>query len=215
MNINMSIKSDEQQKLVLASASPRRLALLEQVGIYPEGVAPAQIDETPAPQEPPDRLGERLAREKAVLVKQRYQECWILGADTVVATGHKILPKPRSSTEAEVCLRCLSGRRHRVHSGVCIVDPIGKIHSRKVTTVVSFKRLNQQEIDNYLLSNEWEGMAGGYAIQGLAARFIKYLHGSYSNVVGLPLFETCNMLEGLGFSVGRQEMPTQFINDVL
>jgi septum formation protein len=185
--------------LVLASASPRRLELLRQVGLVPDTVDPADVDESPRRRERPDRLAERLAGEKASSVAPRHPGAWILAADTVVACGHRILPKPVRPDEARTCLALLSGRRHRVHGGLCLIDPAGRAHARRVTTIVTFKRLQRHEIDAYLAGGEWEGKAGGYAIQGQAARFVRAIGGSYSNVVGLPLFETCNMLDGLGF----------------
>ncbi|MBT5457947.1 MAG: septum formation protein Maf [Rhodospirillaceae bacterium] len=189
---------------ILASASPRRLELLKQVGIVPDRVDPAEIDETPVKAERPAQLAKRLAQTKAATVAQRHPQAWVLGADTVVACGYRSLPKPSDTDEARTCLRLLSGRRHRVHGGVSLVDPAGKSHDRYVNTVVTFKRLERDEIEDYLLSGEWRGKAGGYAIQGLAARFVRAVNGSYSNVVGLPLFETCNMLWGLGCGHLRQ-----------
>lgn len=186
-------------KLVLASASPRRLELLKQVGIVPDEIDAADIEETARRGERPDRLAERLGMEKALAVAARHEKCWVLGADTVVACGLRVLPKPDSSDEARRCLALLSGRRHRVHSGLCVVDPDGAAHSRRVTSAVTFKRLHANDIETYLRTEEWRGKAGGYAIQGFAARYIRALGGSYSNVVGLPLFETCSLLEGLGF----------------
>ena len=185
--------------LVLASASPRRLDLLKQVGIVPTHVDAADIDETARRGEHPDRLAERLSQEKASVVAARHDACWVLAADTVVACGVRILPKPEDEEEARKCLTLLSGRRHRVHSGVCVIDPSGTPHSRRVMSSVIFNRLHPKDIEAYLATGEWQGKAGGYAIQGYAARYIRALGGSYSNVVGLPLFETCNLLEGLGF----------------
>lgn len=191
--------------LVLASQSPRRLDLLGQVGIVPAIVDPADIDETPARNETPFALPLRLARQKAEAVASRHPGCWILAADTVVACGRRILPKPENEEEARACLRMMSGRRHRVVGGVCVVTPDGVFRTRRVTTSVAFKRLGKQEMDRYVLSGEWRGKAGGYAIQGRAAQFIKSVNGSYSNVVGLPLYETCNLLTGLGFPVDGVE----------
>ena len=188
-----------ESKLILASASPRRLGLLKQVGIVPDSVDAAEIDETANPGERPDRLAERLGRAKAMSVVARHDGCWVLAADTVVACGLRVLPKPKNTDEARKCLTLLSGRRHRVHSGVCLVDPVGTPHCRRVSSSVTFKRLHPNDIDAYLQTGEWQGKAGGYAIQGYAARFVRALGGSYSNVVGLPLFETCNLLDGLGF----------------
>jgi len=183
---------------VLASASPRRLELLAQIGIVPDLVDAAEIDEAAARAETPERLALRLAREKALAVAARHGGDWVLGADTVVGCGRRILPKPADAAATRACLRLLSGRRHRVWGGLCIIAPDGTAHARRVMTAVSFKRLHDDEIDAYIDSGEWRGKAGGYAIQGLAARFVKSLNGSYSNVVGLPLFETAAMLDGLG-----------------
>lgn len=191
-------------RFILASASPRRLELLKQVGIVPDRVDPADVDETPWKAERPAQLAQRLARTKTETVAERHEGAWVLGADTVVACGRRCLPKPVDAEEARACLRFLSGRRHRVHGGVSLVDPTGKLHGRCVNTIVTFKRLGRDEIDDYVLSGEWRGKAGGYAIQGLAARFVRAVNGSYSNVVGLPLFETCNMLRGLGYEHLRQ-----------
>ncbi len=187
--------------LVLASASPRRLELLKQVGIVPDAVDPADIDETPLKNEAPDKLVSRLAREKLQAVIPRHSGCWVTSADTIVACGKRVLLKPIDESEARRALSLLSGRRHRVISAVCIGTPSGEIHHRKVSTSVSFKRLHENEIEAYVQSNEWHDKAGGYAIQGRAVRFVRSINGSYSNIVGLPLFETCGMLEGLGFSI--------------
>jgi septum formation protein len=186
-------------RLVLASASPRRLALLAQVAIEPDMVDPADIDERPLLGEVPLRHAERLAAEKALRVAARHPGAFVLGADTVVACGRRILPKAETEGDARACLALLSGRRHRVHGGIALVTPQGKLVRRRVTTVVAMKRLTPREIEDYLASGEWEGKAGGYAIQGLAARFVRELIGSYSNVVGLPLYETVTLLEGQGF----------------
>jgi len=193
------VLNDVKPKLILASASPRRLDLLKQVRIVPDSIDAADIDETAKRGERPDRLAQRLGREKAVLVAARQVGNWVLAADTVVGCGIRILPKPADRDEARKCLKLLSGRRHRVHSGLCVVDPTGTPHCRRVSSSVTFKHLHQNDIDAYLQTDEWQGKAGGYAIQGYAARYIRALGGSYSNVVGLPLFETCSLLEGLGF----------------
>ena len=142
---------------------------------------------------------ERLAAEKARLVALRHPGAFVLGADTVVGCGRRILPKAETIETARHCLELLSGRRHRVHGGIALVTPEGKLAQRRVTTSVAMKRLTASEIEAYLASGEWHGKAGGYAIQGLAARFVREIIGSYSNVVGLPLFETAALLEGQGF----------------
>jgi septum formation protein len=191
--------------LVLASASPRRLDLLRQIRLDPDVIDPADLDETPGPGETPSRHADRLARAKALAVATRHAGAFILGADTVVACGRRILPKAEDEATARSCLRLLSGRRHRVHGGVAVVAPDGRIGSRVVQSIVTFKRLTQREIDAYLASLEWQGKAGGYAIQGLAARFVRSIGGSYSNIVGLPLFETAALLEGRGFP-GLQDL---------
>jgi septum formation protein len=186
-------------KLVLASASPRRRDLLAQIGVLPDAIDPAELDETPWPGELPGPHAARLAHEKAQAVALRHPGCGVLGADTVVACGRRILPKPEEPESARQCLQRLSGRAHRVYGGVCLVAPDGAVRQRLVQTVVRFKRLDAGEVDRYLASGEWQGKAGGYAIQGLAAAFIRAINGSYSNVVGLPLFEVAQMLKGLGW----------------
>ncbi len=184
--------------LVLASASPRRLQLLAQIGVVPAHVVPADIPEAPDKLELPRILATRLAREKAQAVAKGFPGAFVLGGDTVVACGRRILPKTEKEKEARACLKLLSGRRHRVLSGVALVAPDGKLHERLVTTVVTFKRLTSDDIDLYAASGEWQGKAGGYAIQGLASAFIRQINGSYSNVVGLPLFEIANLLRACG-----------------
>jgi septum formation protein len=187
-------------RFVLASASPRRIALLAQIGLAPDLVDPADIDETPLPRELPVPHARRLAAAKAREVAARHPGAFVLGADTVVACGRRILPKALSREEAKSCLALLSGRRHRVHGAIALVTPGGKFCHREVVTAVAFKRLSAGEIDGYLDAGEWHGKAGGYAIQGLAARFVRWLGGSYSNVVGLPLFETAALLAGQGYA---------------
>ncbi|MBI5163484.1 MAG: septum formation protein Maf [Magnetospirillum sp.] len=184
--------------LILASASPRRLDLLAQIGLIPGAVDPAAVDESPAKGELPVPHAARLAEAKARAVAIRHPGAAILAADTVVACGRRILPKAEDERTARACLRLLSGRRHRVLGGVCLLTAEGKALTRLVTTVVTFKRLDDTEIATYLASGEWHGKAGGYAIQGRAALFVRALSGSYSNVVGLPLFETGNLLHGAG-----------------
>jgi septum formation protein len=183
--------------LVLASASPRRLALLAQIGIVPDRIVATDIDETPLPRELPRVHAQRLARAKAASVSE--PGCYVLAADTVVGVGRRILPKAQTELEARACLALLSGRRHRVITAVVLHAPDGRRAERVAESVVTFARLTEQQRDAYLASDEWRGKAGGYAIQGRAAAFIRFLSGSYSNVVGLPLFETAQMLRGLGW----------------
>lgn len=180
-------------RLVLASASPRRLALLAQIGVTPDDVISTDIDETPLKGETPRLLALRLARSKAEAA--RAGDALVLAADTVVAVGRRILPKAETEAEARECLALLSGRSHRVYTGVALRRD-GKLSERLVETRVAFKRLTAEEIDAYIASDEWRGKAGGYAVQGLAARYIISIIGSYSSVVGLPLYETALLLEG-------------------
>ncbi len=180
--------------LILASASPRRLALLAQIGVVPAQAAAAELDESPLPHEVPRALAQRLARAKARAVAAIHPAARVLGADTVVGCGRRILPKAEDEPAARHCLALLSGRRHRVVTGVCLVLPGGTERLRLVTSIVTFKRLTPAEIDAYVASGEWQGKAGGYAIQGRAAAFVRFLSGSHSNVVGLPLFETAQLL---------------------
>jgi septum formation protein len=196
-----------RRKLILASASPRRLALLEQVGVRPDLLMPASVDETPRRVEAPRKLALRLAEAKAASAREAadlredMKEAFVLGADTVVSVGRRILPKAETVEDAAACLRLLSGRAHRVHTGIALAIPGGKRRTRLVETRVRFKRLSEQEIEAYLASGEWRGKAGGYAIQGIAGGFVVKLIGSYSSVVGLPLRETLDLLDGSGFSV--------------
>jgi septum formation protein len=185
--------------LVLASASPRRLDLLRQIGLEPDRIDPADIDEMPRPGELPPAHAMRLAEEKARAVMPRHPGAYILAADTVVACGRRILPKPADAETARSCLELLSGRRHRVHGGIAVVGPDKRLALRRIDSQVAFKRLSQAEIAVYLCSGEWRGKAGGYAIQGRAAALIRWVCGSYSNVVGLPLFETAQLLAGHGY----------------
>jgi septum formation protein len=185
--------------LVLASASPRRLDLLRQVGLEPDAVEPADVDETPLKGEPPRLHAARLARAKAGVAAERRGDAFVLAADTVVAAGRRILPKAEDEATARRCLELLSGRAHRVLTGVAVVAPDGRRADRLVETRVRFKRLTGPEIDAYLASDEWRGKAGGYGVQGRAGAFVLDLHGSYSAVVGLPLYETVALLTGLGY----------------
>jgi septum formation protein len=197
----------ERPKLVLASASPRRLALLEQVGLRPEALLPASIDEEPRRFERPSALAERLAIEKAQTARrvaatdENLKDAFFLAADTVVAVGRRILPKTTTIEDAADCLELLSGRAHRVFTAVCMITPTGKQRSRVVEARVRFKHLSRPELDSYLASHEWRGKAGGYAIQGIAGGFVVRLIGSYTAVVGLPLHETVNLLAGEGLPV--------------
>ena len=185
--------------LVLASASPRRLQLLQQVGFLPADIDPADVDETPRRRELPHIYARRVAREKLDAVAARHPGAFLLAADTVVAVGRRILPKAESEAEARRCLELLSGRRHKVLGAVAVQAPDGRRAEVLVTTAVIFKRLSDDEIGRYLAGGEWRGKAGGYAIQGAAAAFIPKIIGSYPNVVGLPLVEACNLLTGLGY----------------
>jgi septum formation protein len=200
-------RSGTRQLLVLASASSRRLALLEQVGIEPDALRPASIDETPKKGEPPRTYAQRLARTKAMTVRQRLERepdltgAYVLGADTVVSVSRKIIGKPEYLNEAAAALQTLSGRSHRVFTSVCLITDTGSVKVRTVETRVRFKRLSREEIDAYLASGEWRGKAGGYAIQGIAGAFVQKIVGSYSNVVGLPLIEVVQLLTGEGFPV--------------
>jgi septum formation protein len=194
-------------KLILASASPRRLALLEQVGLVPDLLNPADIDETPRKRETPRRLSIRLAEEKArtvqqaPLVKKLEGRVFIIAADTVVGLGRRILPKAEDRDEAHACLTLLSGRSHWVYSTVALIGPDEKLRSRCSETKVRFKRLSREDIETYLKTGDWRGKAGGYAIQGRAEAFVRMLTGSYSGVVGLPLHESINLLQGAGYPV--------------
>lgn len=188
-------------RLVLASASPRRRDLLHQVGLPPDAIDPADIDESVRRGELPVPHARRLAVEKATITASRHPGSFVVGADTVVAVGRRILPKAEDRDTALACLSLLSGRRHRVQGGVCVITPDGRTLSRVVETVVTFKRLSPAEIDAYLESAEWDGKAGGYAIQGHAARLIRFISGSYPNVVGLPVFDVAQMLGGAGYAV--------------
>lgn len=183
---------------ILASASPRRLELLRQIGLSPDRVEPADLSEEPRPRELPTKLALRLAGAKTAAVAVRHPDAIVLGADTVVACGRRILPKAETAAQAESCLLLLSGRRHRVHGAITVIAPGHRPATRLVTTLVSFKRLERAEIDAYVASGEWQGKAGGYAIQGRAALFVKAINGSYSNVVGLDLFATAALLRGAG-----------------
>jgi septum formation protein len=185
--------------LVLASASPRRAELLQQIGIVPDVIAPADVDERPRARERPADHARRLAEAKADQVVRQYEGSFVLAADTVVAVGRRILAKPADEAAARRSLALLSGRRHRVLGAVVLVAPDERRARRLVVTTVRFKRLEESEIADYVDSGEWRDKAGGYGIQGRAAAFVPEINGSYSNVVGLPLAETAALLKGLGY----------------
>lgn len=189
--------------LVLASGSARRRELLAQIGVTPDTIDPADIDETPRARERPRAYAERMAREKAAAAAPRHGGCVILAADTVVSLGRRILPKAEDEAVAKACLLKLSGRRHTVTTGIGLVTSDGKTLTRTVESTVTFKRLSPNDVAWYLESGEWNGKAGGYAIQGLGARFIRTLAGSYSGVVGLPLAEVSGWLEAHWPPFGR------------
>jgi septum formation protein len=194
-------------KLILASGSPRRLALLAQAGIEPDSLLPAELDEMPKKGELPRVLASRLARAKAEhalrtsLTEDDLRGAYIVAADTVVAVGRRILPKAELVDEASQCLRLLSGRNHRVYTAICLVTPRETFRQRLVETRVRFKRLSEDDIQAYIGSGEWRGKAGGYAVQGIAGSFVVKLVGSYTNVVGLPLYETTALMGGEGFPI--------------
>ncbi len=195
----MTAKIPKANDLILASASPRRLDLLSQIGIVPSEIIPADIDETPLAKEKPDHLAKRLAQTKAESVAGQFKGKYILGADTVVACGQRTLPKAETEKDAMDCLKRLSGRRHHVYGGICLITPEGKVVTRVCDTAVKFKRMDDIDIKTYIASGEWKGKAGGYAIQGLAASYVSFLQGSYSNVVGLSLYDIMQLLRGNGF----------------
>lgn len=188
--------------LILASASPRRLDLLRQIHMPPDEIYPADIDETPNKGEHPKNLALRLSQEKAAKIAESHKNAYILAADSTVACGQRLLDKPSSEKDALNCLKTLSGRRHHVYGGITLITPDNQTISRLCDTTVQFKRLSHQEIENYLKSGEWQGVAGSYAIQGLAAAFVKFISGSYSNVVGLSLYDTMQILGGAGYKPG-------------
>ncbi len=194
-------------KLVLASGSPRRLSLINQIGIEPDALRPTDVDETPKRGELPRACANRLARAKAdaalksVQLDDELRGSFILAADTVVAVGRRILPKANLVDEASQCLRLLSGRNHRVHTAICMVTPKETFRQRHVESRVRFKRLSEEDIDAYLASGEWRGKAGGYAAQGIAGSFVVKIVGSYSAIIGLPLYETMSLLGGEGFPI--------------
>ncbi|MEE2746737.1 MAG: nucleoside triphosphate pyrophosphatase [Pseudomonadota bacterium] len=185
--------------LVLASGSPRRIELLRQIGIFPDKVCPLNIDERPGPKELAQDLALRLAVEKAIEGSKKFPESFVLGADTVVACGRRILGKAKTQGMAERNLRLLSGRRHRIYGGLCVVGPNQITRSKVIKTHVTFKNIDDNELEHYLNNGEWRDKAGSYAIQGRGSVFVKNINGSYSNVVGLSLYETASLLSGLGY----------------
>jgi septum formation protein len=189
-------------RLVLASASPRRLDLLARIGIVPDAVLPADVDESVPRGELPRDHAVRLAREKAIKVAEAEPDALVLAADTVVAVGRRILPKVEDEATLRACMALLSGRRHRVMTGVALALPGGGMRERLVETMIAMKRLSGEEIDFYAGHGEWRGKAGGYALQGYGEVFVRHIAGSYSNVVGLPLAETRVLLKSAGFPLG-------------
>jgi septum formation protein len=188
-------------RLVLASASPRRLDLLARIGVVPDAIDPADLDETPLKDEAPRAHAVRLAREKALAVASKHPGAVVLAADTVVGAGRRILPKAEDELAARACLTLLSGRRHHVFTALAVVDATGKLRERLSDTRLSFALLTPAMIDAYVAGGEWRGTAGGYAIQGTAEVFVRDLAGSHSGVIGLPLFETRNLLRSAGVAV--------------
>ncbi|NWJ24843.1 Maf-like protein [Rhizobium sp. RM] len=199
--------TDHKQKLVLASGSPRRLELLHQIGIEPARLMPMDIDETPAKLEHPRTLCRRLSLQKAEAARDvtknelGWKDAYVLGSDTVVAVGRRIVGKAEYTEDASAALHLLSGRSHWVYTGICLITPGGKVRQKVSETKVRFKRVSTREIDSYIASGQWRGKAGAYGIQGIAGCFVQKLTGSYTNVVGLPLYETSTLLAGEGFDV--------------
>ena len=194
-------------KLVLASASKRRISILAQIGYVPDLIIPADIDETPKKSESPRKLAQRLAYEKAYKVSQEFQDYAVLGADTVVGVGRTILPKGETEDDVRYCLSKLSGKKHRVITGVCLIYN-GKISQKIVTTIVKFKVLSQTEKEEFIKTKQWLGKAGGYALQGFAAQFVESMQGLDTNVLGLPAYVVHQMLYGIGckkdFTVSKE-----------
>ena len=187
-----------QNRLILASASPRRKKLLEQIGVTPSLVIPANIDETPQKAERPSEFAKRMALAKAIQISDLNKNEYILAADTVVAIGRTIFPKAETKDDVYKFITRLSGRNHRVYGGICLIQPGGSVWQRLVETRVFMRRLSNDELTSYVDCDDWRGKAGGYAIQGRAAQYIKQISGSYSNVVGLDLYTTSKLLRGVG-----------------
>jgi septum formation protein len=188
-------------RLILASASPRRLDLLARIGVNPDAVIPADVDETVPRGELPREHAIRLAREKAAAVAAQHRDALVLAADTVVAVGRRILPKVEDEDTLRACMTLLSGRRHRVLTGVALAIPGQGLRERLVETMIAMKRLSNEEIDYYAAHGEWRGKAGGYALQGYGEVYVRHIAGSYSNVVGLPLAETRVLLKSAGYPI--------------
>lgn len=197
------LKPPQNSPLILASASPRRVQLLEAAGITPGLILPADIDETPARNERPEDYCLRMAREKAAAIATHHQDAFIVAADTVVACGRRILPKAESPAQAEDCLKLLSGRRHKVYGGICLTCPDGSVRIRRSLSRVIFRLLSTEDIKAYLDCGDWQGKAGGYAIQGQASLYIRQITGSYSNIVGLDMYQLAGLLLAAGFSYER------------
>lgn len=193
----------KKQTLILASASKGRLSLLESAGLKPEKIAPMDVDETPLKNEKPSQLVLRLAKLKAKAAHEKHPGSFIIAADTIAAIGTRIIGKPENENHARSSIKLMSGRRHKVFSGVCVISPDGKSSSKLNTTTVKLKNVSKEEIDWYLKSDEWKGKSGCYSIQGKGSLFMESINGSYSGVVGLPLCETLKMLQGLGFKLPK------------
>lgn len=185
--------------LILASASPRRHDLLARIGVVPDAVIPADVDESVPKGELPRDHALRLAVEKAQAVAARHPDALVLAADTVVAVGRRILPKVEDEATVRACMKLLSGRRHRVMTGIALAAPDQLLRTRLVETMIAMKPLSSEEIDFYAAHGEWRGKAGGYALQGYGEVYVRHIAGSYSNVVGLPLAETRNLLKAAGY----------------
>jgi septum formation protein len=188
-------------RLILASASPRRLDLLARIGVVPDEIVPPDIDESVPRGELPRDHALRLARGKSEAIAERHPDALVLAADTVVAVGRRILPKVEDEATLRACMKLLSGRRHRVLTGVALAAPGQPLRTRLVETTIAIKRLSDEEVDYYAGHGEWRGKAGGYALQGYGEVYVRYISGSYSNVVGLPLAETRNLLKGAGYNL--------------
>lgn len=191
--------TSSQPPLILASASPRRVALLAQLSITPDEIIPADIDETPHKGELPIPYAKRMAETKARHIATQNPGAFVIGGDTVVACGRRILPKAETEAEARACMSLLMGRSHRVIGGMALACPDGRLLVRHTLSHVQMRRLDKSEMESYIAQGDWQGKAGGYAIQGEAARFIKQIRGSYSQIMGLDLYLTAQLLRGTGY----------------